>query len=559
VPGFVCVARFAPPGGSRVDSAPATADQTGTVVLTVGVPATALSGSGSVIATCNDPTNAGNSASSPAQSVTVTGLQTSPSPSASPSPASSAGPSPGPPVPSPGAFAVSATLVGTPQPLAPGSLVTIAIVTMPGAGCSISSVVSSAGTSLAIAGSGASGVATLTGALTLTFDLPVTVIPGTEAALVTCSFNGTQGSARVTFQFDRSPGVANCDGGSAAAGLPSAAGSPVANPGSGYRGSAGEPVQFSGERSRPSSGAVLTSCLWNFGDGQTAATLNPSHTYAVEGAYSASLTITDSAGLSATAATPVNVSAYLPLCSQPALTGSAGLTACVTGLNCPATSLAGRCLPPCLTLPSTSLPVANGCPQPTRTVEIRINGPFLGQPSQPISLQATVRLTGTRRLCAADATLGVAGPICTIQPDNNLPAPVAYLWDFGDGQAGEGSQVSHAYSNPGEYPIELTLTFADDSTAKATSIARITAPTRKVSLTGGCTLLSLTFADGTRPATVAGAVSGGALSAIWLFSAAPPFKGWYPDTAAPQELSTLNRGDVVWLCTGGTATLTEPV
>lgn len=34
---------------------------------------------------------------------------------------------------------------------------------------------------------------------------------------------------------------------------------------------------------------------------------------------------------------------------------------------------------------------------------------------------------------------------------------VSYLWDFGDGNAGEGVVVSHAYSKPGNYTVRLTV------------------------------------------------------------------------------------------------------
>src|SRR5204862_399532 len=43
-------------------------------------------------------------------------------------------------------------------------------------------------------------------------------------------------------------------------------------------------------------GAVITSWSWNFGDGGTSTTQNPSHTYLVPGTYNVSLTATNSVG-----------------------------------------------------------------------------------------------------------------------------------------------------------------------------------------------------------------------------------------------------------------------
>ncbi len=51
--------------------------------------------------------------------------------------------------------------------------------------------------------------------------------------------------------------------------------------------------------SQPSSGSIITSYIWDFGDGRTDAGIATSHTYAVPNRYTIQLTITDSSGLSA--------------------------------------------------------------------------------------------------------------------------------------------------------------------------------------------------------------------------------------------------------------------
>jgi PKD repeat protein len=37
-------------------------------------------------------------------------------------------------------------------------------------------------------------------------------------------------------------------------------------------------------------------------------------------------------------------------------------------------------------------------------------------------------------------------------------AVFSYQWDFGDGVTGEGGEVNHAYTEPGEYNVRLTAT-----------------------------------------------------------------------------------------------------
>jgi outer membrane protein OmpA-like peptidoglycan-associated protein len=50
---------------------------------------------------------------------------------------------------------------------------------------------------------------------------------------------------------------------------------------------------------------------WDFGDGGTSADQNPSHIYSIQGAFTTTLTVTDSKGTTATATVPVTVSSPL--------------------------------------------------------------------------------------------------------------------------------------------------------------------------------------------------------------------------------------------------------
>jgi PKD repeat protein len=78
-----------------------------------------------------------------------------------------------------------------------------------------------------------------------------------------------------------------------------------ANPTSG---TAALTVAFSGSGSTDPDGTI-TSYAWNFGDGQTSSAESPSHGYAVVGAYTVKLTVTDNAGRQGSTTTAITVSA----------------------------------------------------------------------------------------------------------------------------------------------------------------------------------------------------------------------------------------------------------
>ncbi|MEW9556344.1 RICIN domain-containing protein [Nonomuraea sp. NPDC050783] len=70
-------------------------------------------------------------------------------------------------------------------------------------------------------------------------------------------------------------------------------------------------VAFSSAGSADPEGGALT-YAWDFGDGGTATTANPSHTYTTDGAYTATLTVRDPDGLTGSAGVIVNVGNTAP-------------------------------------------------------------------------------------------------------------------------------------------------------------------------------------------------------------------------------------------------------
>ncbi|TQM79290.1 glucose/arabinose dehydrogenase [Saccharothrix saharensis] len=70
-------------------------------------------------------------------------------------------------------------------------------------------------------------------------------------------------------------------------------------------------VAFSSAGSSDPDGDAIT-FAWRFGDGGTSAAANPQHTYTANGSYTATLTVTDSTGRTATASVPITVGNTAP-------------------------------------------------------------------------------------------------------------------------------------------------------------------------------------------------------------------------------------------------------
>jgi PKD repeat protein len=83
---------------------------------------------------------------------------------------------------------------------------------------------------------------------------------------------------------------------------------PVAEANGPYSGARGANISFSSAGSTDSDGTIA-SYSWNFGDGSTSTTANPTHAYTTAGTYTAVLTVTDNGGLTDTDNATVTVTA----------------------------------------------------------------------------------------------------------------------------------------------------------------------------------------------------------------------------------------------------------
>jgi PKD repeat protein len=233
---------------------------------------------------------------------------------------------------------------------------------------------------------------------------------------------------------------------------------PVASVGSNLTGNEGSTFNFQGS----AIGGSLSD-HWDFGDGSTAdGTLTPSHVYVNPGSYTATLTVTDSAGLSSSSSLAVTVNDLPPTVT----------------LSAPASGTAG-------TLVSFTASASSSSPVEQAAgfgYQWQFGDGTTGSGSSPSHAYAldgiyTVTVTATD----VDGAQGTASRVVNINPSISI-APVSavnagstltfrgtavgsnsftYAWNFGDGTTASGTlSPAHVYQNPGTYTAQLTATDA---------------------------------------------------------------------------------------------------
>jgi PKD repeat protein len=266
----------------------------------------------------------------------------------------------------------------------------------------------------------------------------------------------------------------------------------VASVGGPYTGFSGRAVQFDGSKSNDPNGLAL-SYAWNFGDGATGTGVQPTHTYAKAGTFTVQLTLTDSAGLSATASTTATIATLVnPTASAGGpYTGTTGQAVSFDGSG--STDPNGSTLTYAWSFGDGS--TGTGA-KPTHTYSTA------GTYTTTLTVTDTYNLTGS-----ATATVTVSNPVQP--PVANAGGPytgtagvavsfngsassdpqsqtLTYAWDFGDGTTGSGARPTHTYANAGTYAVKLTVTNTSNLSNTATATATIAAaPKPPTAVAGG--------------------------------------------------------------------------
>ncbi|WP_025615216.1 PKD domain-containing protein [Cellulophaga baltica] len=256
-------------------------------------------------------------------------------------------------------------------------------------------------------------------------------------------------------------------------------------------------VQFTGDTSSdPNTGDVLT-YAWDFGDGSTATTANPSHSFTSAGTYTVTLTVTDDGtpALNSTDTITIIVTdanqAPTAVATSDILTGEASLAVQFTGDTS--------------TDPDTGDVLTYAWDFGDGTTATTANPSHTFTTAGTYNVTLTVSDDGTPALSSSEATI----TITVTAPANQAPTAVAtsdiitgeaslavqfsgdtssdpdtgdiltYAWDFGDGTTATTANPSHTFTTVGTYDVTLTVTDNGTpalSSSEATITITVTAP-----------------------------------------------------------------------------------
>ncbi|KGK28911.1 PKD domain-containing protein [Cellulophaga sp. E6(2014)] len=236
-------------------------------------------------------------------------------------------------------------------------------------------------------------------------------------------------------------------------------------------------VQFSGDTSSdPDTGDILT-YAWDFGDGTTATTANPSHTFTTVGTYDVTLTVTDD-GTPALSSSEATITITVTAPANQAPIAVADNYSVIKGTNNNLFNV----------IENDSDPDGDTL---TVTLELfPLNGTATMSGNQ-ISYSPNINFVGTDQIGyqISDGNGGTDDGLITVTvsaPANQAPVAVAsgpttttigavenfyadsssdpdgdnltYLWDFGDTTTSNLINPMHSYTTAGPYTVTLTVT-----------------------------------------------------------------------------------------------------
>ena len=234
-----------------------------------------------------------------------------------------------------------------------------------------------------------------------------------------------------------------------------------------------------------SSSANITSYIWDFGNGDSSTTINPSYSYTTSGAFQPTLTVTDEVGCTKTA--PLFTS-IIP--TAPSVNFISDTVACV-----------GQ------TINFANLSTGIGLVHSWNFDD--------GATSSQISPSHTFTAEGNYNVCLTILdinncsstfcrTIVIANPVAnflannttancqalTVQFQDNSQSAVAWFWDFGDSTTSTIQNPVKVYPNPGAYDVTLIVTSPSGckDTLTQAGYIQISGPTADFSFTpnSGC-------------------------------------------------------------------------
>ena len=269
-----------------------------------------------------------------------------------------------------------------------------------------------------------------------------------------------------------------------------------------YVGVEGSAVAMSAEGSSDPDGDAITAYDWAFGDGSTGGGTGAaaSHTYAQQGVYTVTLTVTESHGLVSSTTSTVTVANVAPAIGTFAgATVSIGETYTASGVftdpgadSWTATVDYGDGASMALALSGNTFELSHAYSAGgSYTVTVTVSD---GTESASRSQTVIVRTKPTANANGpytstegASIDLTAAG---SADPDGSIQS---YAWDFGDGTTGSGAVASHTYAQDGAYSVTLTVTDNDGLTGVASTNVVVSNVAPQITFAGGNRLVGETY------------------------------------------------------------------
>ncbi len=242
---------------------------------------------------------------------------------------------------------------------------------------------------------------------------------------------------------------------------------PIARANGPYSALVGAAIAFSSAGSSDPDGS-LSAYAWNFGDGASSNTANPSHGYAAAGTYTVTLTVTDNRGATASASSTATIT-----------TSGGGGCGSLPRYQAGTAYAAGAHVFNVVTATGASVEyvcdIAGWCSSSAAWAYEPGNGQhwddawnLVGTCSGGGNRLPIARANGPyNALVASSVNFSSAG---SNDPDGSI---ATYRWEFGDGGSSASANPSHSYASVGSYTVRLTVTDNLGATAAESTVANI--------------------------------------------------------------------------------------
>ncbi|HEX5003567.1 MAG TPA: PKD domain-containing protein, partial [Bacteroidia bacterium] len=234
--------------------------------------------------------------------------------------------------------------------------------------------------------------------------------------------------------------------------------------------------------------------FWDFGNGFTSTSANPSTNYLTAGVYTVSLTVTNTGGCTSTITKNITVNPSPS--AQASVSGTSGcspFTVNFTNNSTGATSYQWNFGNGAIsTVASPNYTYTTGGSYPVTLIALTSNGC-----TDTLQLPAPITVNQTPVAAFTASSVSGCAPVnvSLTNLSSQLSGP-AYTWNFGNGLSSNGPSPSYNYTVPGTYTLTLVVTNSSgcvDSTSQVINVLASPVVQATVSASSGCSPLQVTF------------------------------------------------------------------